>query len=234
MKRIVILAVALFLSSVLSAQTFFKLGPGFDPGEVGRLRIGVTGGMNSSTISKPSEPSRKSLGGGLEALLPFSSHVYADLKALYSQKGFKFHFGSIGRENCSLEYVEVPLHLGYQIGIMNGVRLFAEAGPYLAYGFSYHHSDYSRLYDEIISLYEQLGVPYPEDEFRIDEAKERRNWNKLDFGLGVNAGVELFRYCRVFFGYGRGLKPIWKEIAYIDADNTTVNVNMHVGLSVLF
>ena len=235
MKRIIILAVALCLSMALSAQTVFKLGPGFDQGDVGRLRFGVTGGMNFSTISKPAEPSRISFSGGLEVLLPFSPHVYADMKVLYSNKGFKFDYSSLGHENCSLEYIEMPLHAGYQIAVMKGVRLFADAGPYLAYGYSYHHTDKARVYDVIVDLYELLGAPYSIDEFKINEEQERKDWNKLDVGLGVTAGIELFRYCRVFFCYERGLRPVWKAITYIPtADNTTVNINKHVGLSILF
>ena len=72
------------------------------------------------------------------------------------------------------------------------------------------------------------------DKYKINEAQERKDWNRWDVGMGANAGIELFRYCRIFFGYERGLRPVWKKIDYIDADDTTVNVCKHIGLSVLF
>ena len=75
MKRLILLAAVLCLPVALSAQNFFRPGPGFDPGSAGRLRFGVTGGLNISTISKPAEQSRKSVGGGLEILHHFQVSV---------------------------------------------------------------------------------------------------------------------------------------------------------------
>ena len=171
-------------------------------------RFGVQVGMNLANVS---------LDGDLQSdLLAYQVGPVADFDitnsfafntgVLFSVKGFKSEIYESNK--WSLSYIEIPLNFAYKLDL-GGMKLYAQAGPYLAYGVANKYT------------YEEGNVKY----------EVKSNWDELkkfDFGVGFGAGAEL-EHLKIGMGYGLGLANI------SESDNTkNKNRNFMITAAWLF
>lgn len=123
------------LAIALCATTFVvKAQITIDP-EIGLNfnKIKTEVGDNSSE----SDDSKTGFRIGAGVNIPLSQGFYVKPGLFYSNKGSKTTT-SIGDFKTSLDYLEVPVNLGYQYKIEGGKSggIFAEVGPYIGFGVS--------------------------------------------------------------------------------------------------
>ncbi len=143
-----------------------------------QLRFGVKGGVNISTVSFDKDVLNADnitgfqIGPMIETTVPLLGLGF-DLGVLYSKKGM-----SVGDEDISTDYIDIPLNLKWKLGIPL-VKPYVAAGPYIGFRVGG---------DKIWNVVQQQI-----------EAKS------FSAGLNFGAGVELFSHLQVGFNYGLGL-----------------------------
>ncbi len=114
---------------------------------------------------------------------------------VYSDKQQKFP-NSTSAENLSYgHYINVPVHLIYNLPISNDLKFNAFAGPTLNFGISQTQG--------IISTYSVISTTYTPDMYKS-------NLNQLDLQLGLGLGVQWKKY-QLKGGYDWGLINISKS-----------------------
>ncbi|MBR5139162.1 MAG: PorT family protein [Alistipes sp.] len=209
-KFLPFLSFALLISAVASAQGF---------------RYGITGGMNLANYAMDVDnlsfnpDSRVGFRAGFRMEMDASSFIYdgffltgevllsskgAEVKSLLETQSVK----SIARPY----YLEIPMHIGYQYLLGKGnVGIFGSFGPYFGIG----------LFGDT-KLTDSEGTTKP-DIFTSDGLK------RFDFGLGLRAGVSMFKHYRIYLGYDWGLINISQS-----ADSKINNRNFYVGAAYMF
>ena len=209
-KFLPFLSFALLISAVASAQG---------------LRYGITGGMNLANYAMDVDnllfnpDSRVGFRAGFRMEMDASSFIYdgffltgevllsskgAEVKSLLETQSVK----SIARPY----YLEIPMHIGYQYLLGKGnVGIFGSFGPYFGIG----------LFGDT-KLTDSEGTTKP-DIFTSDGLK------RFDFGLGLRAGVSMFKHYRIYLGYDWGLINISQS-----ADSKINNRNFYVGAAYMF
>ena len=137
-------------------------------------KFGIKGGLNlaSMSFSEDMENSVKSILGfhiGPVADIELQESLFFNTGILYSIKGFKMEYGS-ENSTTSLNYLDIPLNVAYKFSLGESSNFFVQAGPYLAYALS----GKSKYGDESEDI-----------DFEADGIK------RMDFGLGIGAGIEL-------------------------------------------
>lgn len=202
-------AVLLGLSSSINAQ------------EAGKFRVGVGVGMNVNSISNAKDAfdaedgtdisSKIGFNAGLKADYFFTNNVYLGTGLMFNQKGIKGDYSDPDdpeykySEKVTLNYLEIPLHIGYRHPVSNNVAIFGEVGPYFAYAVSgkvkYDPSD-------------------PDDEtnlFKIKDDAGDKIYKRFDAGIGIHAGVEFNKF-QIKVGYDFGLTNLNKTYSFEDYD----------------
>ena len=167
--------------------------------EKGDIRFGVVAGMNVSNITDMEYDSRIGFHVGVKAEYNLSENLYGNAGVIFSQKGNKYSKG--GKEETNNPgYIEVPINFGYRYKISDGVSVFGETGPYLAFGIcGKHKEEYDGdEYDD----YEYDDYETKADFFDNDEA------SKFDFGWGVKVGVEASKF-QIAVGYEYGITKVF-------------------------
>lgn len=198
MKKLTILAVMLMVSAAAFAQTNF--------------RFGVTGGMNLSSanfsIHFGNLKSRFGYNAGVIGELSFANNFYGNISALYSDKGYKFTSSDDDEDYTDkqkIDYIEVPVHVGYKYPVNDVISLLGEAGPYAGFLLSAKQTSTDK--------YEELG-------------NNKDDFKKIDVGLGIKAGIEFSQRVRITVGYDWGLANFVKE--GVNGKNKNFNVGMVV------
>lgn len=199
MKKILLLAVLAVASVVgLNAQG---------------LRLGIIGGANVSNMNleqKDRTESSDPLAGfhaGLKAELGFmssNSGPYLDAALLYSTKGAKL----TDNANLRVNYLELPVHIGYKIGLGEHFGLFAHVGPYVGYGLS-------------------ATAEFGDLSYKLFDEKTESPWmmKRFDAGVSAGVGVEMVKNFQVSLNYSKGLTNIAKtEQAKITNSNVSVSL----------
>lgn len=169
-----------------------------------KVHWGVTGGVNISTEGSSYEFTPGiNMGGFME--FQFSKSGFLSSSLLLSQKGYSDKGPSVyfDQENGIIEgekysikkknyYLELPIHLGYNLNISKLVSLKLSAGPYLAMGLwgdvkNKKNNDFS------YSLY------------------GRESYRRFDYGIGGKLKLELYKHYQIGFGYDLGLIRTHKE-----------------------
>ncbi len=122
-------------------------------------------------------------------------------------------------------YVQVPVHLGYNIALTTEKKMFFTAGPYLAYGVGGKTQLAATiLYGDMID-----STPLEEQTFG------GRGLRKLDYGLGAGVGIDLGEAI-VGLTYELGLRNIGPEnIVYLPFyDNSYRNRNLSLTVGFRF
>lgn len=184
-----------------------------------KLHYGVKGGLNiaNMTVDNAGNVSDK------RAVASFNVGVYTDFALLpvlslqpglfLNGKGSKFTIGDDGSSNYTIVkskplYLELPVNLVVKIPLMNKVKLFAGAGPYVAYGITGKNITEGKL----------LGLSFSNDD-NINFSNDDLNGNNgtayegslkhFDAGLNVLAGIEISHFTlNANYGYGLfNIKP---------------------------
>ena len=208
-KFLPLFLVALLCSARVSAQ---------------ELRYGITGSMNVANYAMEVcgvsfEPvSRIGFRAGfrMEMDAPFIyDGFYFGGEVALSAKGSKFST-TLSDETVSVTsrpyYLEIPIHIGYRYMLGSGkVGLFGSFGPYFGVGLFGTN--------KVVAG----AVETTPDTFNSDDLK------RFDFGVGLRAGVCMFKHYQIYLGYDWGL------INVAQADNSKLNNrNFYVGAAYMF
>ena len=184
-----------------------------------QLNYGVKVGLNTSTLSGYSKLSEVS-GEDLEAKSKLGLHagVMAQLELpvvglflqpelLYSSLGVTEEYQGES-ESSSLNYLQLPVYIGYKINAGLGLNVILGAGPYLGYGLS--------------------GTDDAFDEM----------FNRFDFGLSAMGGIEFNKLqITVGYDLGltdnMGMDG-WKTIKDLGGLSSISNRNLKVSLGYFF
>jgi hypothetical protein len=105
-----------------------------------QVSYGVKGGLNASTLSGFSKTvetkSKSGFHAGLVGQVALSSSpFFIQPELLFSQEGTK---EKVDKKfiNHTLNYLQLPVYLGYKIDVGSDLNMIAGVGPYLAYGLS--------------------------------------------------------------------------------------------------
>ena len=141
MKRIKIVTIALMLFS-------------FSIYSNAQLKIGVKGGLNYSSMPEmvdfmrvaselglpvPGSYAVKYASAfhlGLMSQYNLSSHFFFQPELLFSMQGVKEEAPGIVSETSYLNFLKLPVYIGYKIKAGAGLDIIIGAGPYAAYGLS--------------------------------------------------------------------------------------------------
>lgn len=118
MKKLLFSLVLLLCgSAIVSAQDFAK------------FRFGVTGGVNISSTTSEYADSKVGFQVGARGEYNFNNSLYLGAALVWDQKGWK-----VDGESASNGYINLPVHIGYRYNFSEKWGIFAEVGPYFAYG----------------------------------------------------------------------------------------------------
>ena len=118
MKKVLLTLVFVLCGiSITSAQDFAK------------FRFGATAGMNISSTTSEYADSKIGFQVGLRGEYNFNNSIYLGATLLWDQKGWK-----VEDESASNGYINLPIHVGYRYFFTEKIGIFAEVGPYFAYG----------------------------------------------------------------------------------------------------
>jgi len=194
MKKIIIT-----IAAVIAAQSMFA-----------QISIAPEVGLNLSSLTIKDEngnsedlSSKAGLRAGAYVNIPIAKGFFVQPGILYSMKGAQESgSGSLMgitanyTAKMTLNYLEVPLNIGYEYNLGKAGGIFATAGPYLGYGLS-GKSKYT---------VKVTGLPVPDqsDESDINFGSGDDEIKALDFGLNFGAGYKspFGVYARVQYGLG--------------------------------
>lgn len=168
------------------------------------------------------------LGARAKLELPsLTNGLYANAGAFLTLKGTSFDMGELGSTKTNLNYLEIPIHLGYQYAINDNFSVFGEFGPYFAIGLfgktKVNESDWDDNYNLVSTSYSYNTF----DEFK-----------RFDFGLGFRFGVEFKQKYTLSIGYDFGLVNVWKEAdpsdEEVDLTGKIKNKNLTIGVGYKF
>lgn len=144
------------------------------------VTFGVKAGVNLSNVSGDVDGSKAKVGfnAGVTLDYGFTSDVYLLTGLELTTKGFKIKDED---GSANLMYLQLPVHVGYKLSIVEDTKIVFHAGPYVAYGIG--------------------GKTGGVDSFGKDR------FDAFDFGLGLGVGAE-FGKIGVGLGYDFGLVNI--------------------------
>lgn len=156
-----------------------------------QIRLGAKAGVNLSGVTTHSSFKDENVTGfliGPSAEWLINGTFGLEGALLYSQKGLKFENGTQISTN-KVGYMEIPLSLKYRLNIIESVRPYLSAGPYLT--FKVNGDD---TFDSM-----------------FNNAEEQ--WKAKSFGAGLTfgAGVELLKFLQVGAKYDLGLSDNYKQ-----------------------
>lgn len=137
--------------------------------------------------------------------IPVVGGLFVQPGAFFSMKGYKASSSvtvlGITTEvegSTALNYLEVPVNLGYRYAIGNAGSIFVTAGPYLGYAFS----------GKMKSKTTVNGSTSGEAEDDVEFGSEDTEMKPLDFGLNFSAGYQLPMGLYFRAQYGLGLSEL--------------------------
>ncbi|MBR6376008.1 MAG: PorT family protein [Alloprevotella sp.] len=192
-------------------------------------------GMNLSKFTTLESKVGFNVGVRAKLELPkLANGVYANAGALLSFKGGKIGNDELG-VTSSANYIEIPIHAGFQYDINDKFRVFGEFGPYFAIGL-FGNTEYKMNLDvrDLVGddYYDAaIAAGYDPSEEKKDESHSTFDEiSRFDFGLGFRVGAEFKKKYIVSLGYDFGLLDLNKEKSLI----TTKSRNFWIGLGYRF
>jgi len=172
------------------------------------IKYGVTAGVNINTLTTNANKERTGFHVGFKTEIDFNKKLYVNAGLMLTSKPW----GDLGITtpawnktdfwNATPYYLEIPVHVGYKLPVAKNVKIFAEAGPYMAIGLFGSGKYTEKQYDEGFKNLIESKTHDLEDPFKHNYQK------RFDWGLGGNIGVELFNHYQLSVGYDWGLKEI--------------------------
>ncbi|MFO7370543.1 MAG: porin family protein [Bacteroidales bacterium] len=185
-----------------------------------KLRLGVTAGLNVSTLSEPgnlynNEALKTGFGGGLEVKYAFNETFGVRTGVLYEQKGFRKNkelFNQDEKITGMYHYLNVPLLIEGTLSVTGDTRLYGVTGLYTGF----------RCYSEnTLTLEGTELLTAPEDE---DINKTEYGWT-FGGGIQMSAGKHLMQ---IGFRYSLGLTEV------LESQPEDHNKSVLVGVTLLF
>ena len=187
------------------------------------LTFGVKAGVNLSNFSGDVEDNKAKPGFNVGVTVDYAltSDLYLLSGLEFTTKGAKSEYEETEQgvkvnvtATANPMYLQLPVHLGYKIGISENTKIVLHAGPYLAYGIG------GKLKEEAKANVAGVNANVSADtDFFGKEA-----FKNFDFGLGLGAGVE-FGKINAGLGYDLGLANISRE----DGKLRNMNAYLTVG-----
>lgn len=171
-----------------------------------QVKVGIKGGLNLSSIIFRPDYSGDGKGSGvyiprfnagmmIEIPLNDKDNWVLYTGSYYSGKGTRYGrtLPSLKRDSISihLNYIELPVNIGYKFSAGNSNRLIAQAGIYAAYGFKGER------------FYKNDPVHTERNLHRKD-----RYYKRIDAGFSVNARYEIKEKWGIGLDYSRSLFDI--------------------------
>mgnify|MGYP002602458520 FL=1 len=151
-------------------------------------------------------------------------NLYVNMGALLSRKGASFDLGEAGNTKIKANYLDIPVHVGYQYVVNNDFSVFGEFGPYFAIGL---FGKSKGMEGDINDEGDVLQSPISYNTF--DQFK------RFDFGLGLRVGTEIKKKYILAFSYDFGFINGWKS--YQEENDWTAsckNRNFSISLGYKF
>ena len=152
-------------------------------------------GVNVSTMTKFDSKVGFRIGfRGIMNIPEIANGVYVNGGLFISKKGGQTEEVGESKSNVinissSAYYLEVPIHFGFRCELIDAVSVFSEIGPYFGAG----------LFGDTKVKTSQIG----EDKFHT--FGEDNLLKRVDFGIGIRAGIIIFKQVPVAIGYDFGL-----------------------------
>lgn len=190
-----------------------------------RLRIGIEVGL---TINNFTNSDRICTAGGLVGVrgeYDYNKNLYFSGGLRYVSKGADCLDGYDGApdESFTPSYIEIPLAVGVYKQFNPRLRLFAETGPYFAFGVGGRYSGSSA----------DVGPGYYHEwDYRFF-SKKSGNPRRFDPGWGARAGFR-FKHFSMSLGYEIGFRTIWKPTSASSDRYDYRNSSFSVSFAYLF
>lgn len=185
------------------------------------VSFGIKGGLNMSNfggdeISKSVDDKNMIVGyqAGITLDYLLASSLYLQTGLEFTTKGAKYESSLSnvsGSIKCNPMYIQLPVHIAFKLPITDAFKVVVGAGPYAAYGVG------GKIKSSVSTAGSNLN--FPDTDFFGDN-----RFKKFDYGLGINAGVELGKLA-LMIGYDLGLA----NIAYSDIKVGDVTISDSKG-----
>ncbi len=168
---------------------------GFTTAANAQFSINPEAGINLANVSASTATNSKmNMGFKVGAMANYTIYrgFYIEPGVMYSVKGYKQEASLLGitsTAKTSLNYLEVPINLGYQFDMGDAGGVFVSAGPYLGFGLS------GKVKGSVAGISGDADIKFGS---KADELK------KLDVGLNFSAGYvsPIGIYVRAQYGLG--------------------------------
>lgn len=167
------------------------------------VSFGVKAGANLSNFSKGDNDAKFGFNAGVTADINFAPSMYVLTGLEFTMKGAKNEIAGV-KYSANPMYLQLPIHFGYKLEVVEGTNIVFRAGPYLAYGIAGK------------SKVGSAKVDFFGDGIR-----------RFDYGIGGGVGAE-FGQIGVTLGYDFGLNKL------ADADGASKNQNAYLSLGYRF
>jgi hypothetical protein len=182
----------------------------FTSAQEDNLTLGVKGGFGMSTFQDTQHTkSKPGLVAGVTVDYNIASGLYILSGIEYIVKGTKVDGGGGNGDRANLNYLQLPVHIGYKYELMPGIKLVADIGPYLAYGIG----------GEI--KYKAIGNTEAYETNSFDNGVYKR----FDLGMGLGVGAEV-NQINIRIGYDYGMLKIQDFSAVKDIQNASVTFTL--------
>ena len=202
MKKFIIAIAALFVAATASAQ------------------IGISAGLTSSSTTLDGAYSDVVSGAvnqyhvGLTYKIGIGNLLAIQPSILYNVKGSNFNIEDITSTTMNFKtgFVEVPVELQLGFGIGTIARIYVLGEPYVGYAITNEVTTSSAI---------------------AAAANSQKTWdnvkNRLEYGVGIGAGVELFRHLQVSVKYFWTLSDLYglKDATLDNVMNSLGNIQLN-------
>lgn len=178
-----------------------------------RLRYGANAGLNLTWGHGGFDEYKAGLAAGLAAQFDINRGWYASAVLQLSSRNYEsgnfLNDGNSLYVKQNLNYVELPIHLGYAVNCGKNVKLLFEAGPYFALGAWGKSTTFSNGRESASTT-----------------SFSDMNLHRFDWGLGLSVGTELFRHYQLKVGYNHGMMDTNKYKGGPQPKNKQFNVSL--------
>ena len=154
---------------------------------------------------------------GAMARFGLSDNLFVRPGLLFSQKGATTEDEAdnadvTAKSNTSLNYLELPLHVGYEVNVSEDMGILFEVGPYFSYMLGGNTSFEIEGDDAVGEAPDDVTIEA--GEFPADGGEENTGYlNPLDVGVNIGAGATISNfYVGLFYGLGiTNIQPFLEE-----------------------
>ena len=179
------------------------------PGAAQELRMGAMAGMNVNV------PSDLKTGIGTRSYETYIRRIALSSLPWKTERIWEPASNTTHESKANPYYLNIPVHVGYQWKCGSQMKLFAGVGPYLNVGLFGKINTTATNGTIQTEKKQKVSLNY----FSDDEM------NRVDWGVGLNAGIELARHYQVALGYDWGMSDIMSSDNY-DYRNRTFTLTL--------